>query len=142
MLANTVEFLGCTCCQSDKDRLDWTNTYALPKKYQKTQPGGEGVASESDEGSNVRIPLPFSRTWDPTQDKLEKARKKFNKRQVCFLCAIHSCCWHASRLGCVSVLTKESLVMGYISEECYLLLYLVYVVFNLELSRIFSENLH
>lgn len=77
VLANAAEFLGCTCCQSDSDKLDWTKTYSLPKKYQKSQPGGDG-ASESDEG-NVRIPLPFSRTWDPTQDKLEKARKKFKK---------------------------------------------------------------
>jgi len=78
VLANFAEFFGCTCCQSNEDRLDWTQTYSLPKKYQKTQPGG---TSDSEEGTanNVRIPLPFSRTWDPSQDKLEKARKKLKK---------------------------------------------------------------
>lgn len=81
VLANTAEFLGCTCFQDDQDKLDWTKTYSLPKKYQQ-DPGkgtdGCGCGSVTDE-TNVRIPLPFSRTWDPTQDRLDAAWMKSRK---------------------------------------------------------------
>ena len=62
-----AEFLGCTCCQDSGDVMDWTNTYALPKH--------RDPEAQAKGGPGVRIPLPFSRTWDPSQDKIKPSHK-------------------------------------------------------------------
>ena len=65
-----AEFLGCTCCQNRSDAMDWTNTYALPKD--KDPEAAVGT-------TGVRIPLPYSQTWDPMQDKVKLHRHKARK---------------------------------------------------------------
>ena len=80
ILANAGEFLGCTCCQKRDEKLDWTKTYSLPKHYSRDK----GAGGSDSKGSNVRIPLPFSRTWDPKQDSLQSTRNK-TRRQVSWM---------------------------------------------------------
>ena len=64
-----AEFLGCTCCQDRSEVMDWTKTYSLPERHDPNDPNAKPK-------KNVRIPLPFSRTWDPTQDKLTGSKTR------------------------------------------------------------------
>ena len=67
ILANCADFFGFTCCQDRSSRVDWTKTYEIPKNF-------TTLTSEDDNMStNVRIPMPYSSTWDPTQDSKRSA---------------------------------------------------------------------
>ena len=77
VLANCADFFGFTCCQPAK--VDWTNTYDLPRNYSEAVT----LANEEEESQSVKIPLPFSSTWDPSG-------KKQHRRCVC-LCECVLC---------------------------------------------------
>lgn len=67
VLANCADFFGFTCCQDRSSKVDWTSTYEIPKNF-------TTLTSEDDNMStNVRIPMPYSSTWDPTQDSMKSA---------------------------------------------------------------------
>lgn len=63
ILANCADFFGFTCCQSRKDLIDWTRTYEVPKQF-------STLAAELKESKahSVKIPMPYSSTWDPATD--------------------------------------------------------------------------
>ena len=67
VLANCADFFGFTCCQPAK--VDWTKTYDLPRNYSNVV----ALASEEEKSHSVKIPLPFSSTWDPS-DKTQHRR--------------------------------------------------------------------
>jgi palmitoyltransferase len=60
--ANCADFFGFTMCRKSKDTVDWTKTYEVP-------PAFTALASEVHSSQpQVRIPLPFSSSWDPQRD--------------------------------------------------------------------------
>jgi len=59
VFANCADFFGFTCCQPPQ--VDWTKTYDLPKNFSNVVASAHAESDKED----VKIPLPFSSTWDP-----------------------------------------------------------------------------
>ena len=56
--------------------MDWTKTYDLPKTF------SDLVSTAEDKLSNVKIPLPFSSTWDPSHRGQRSVR---SSGDVCYV---------------------------------------------------------
>ena len=61
--ANCADLFGFTCCQDRSNKVDWTKTYEIPKNF-------TTLAAELEDDTVVKIPMPYSSTWDPSQHSM------------------------------------------------------------------------
>ena len=67
VLKNCSELFGFTCCHDSGSKVDWTKAYELPRNFSTVS-----AEMQNDRRSHVKIPMPYSTSWNPKKGGSEK----------------------------------------------------------------------